>query len=116
MVIVDRVRHQAALGSERCESDASHARRDFLKSGSVATLMTVLGSGVERLAQTNPPKVRPTMEHSSLRQPGEPLVEVARESIAIRLRERWRTTADIAARTHGVHEVPHREYASDRVW
>lgn len=28
-------------------------RRDFLKSGSVATLMTMLGSGVEILAQTN---------------------------------------------------------------
>lgn len=30
-------------------------RRDFLKGGSVATLMTVLGSGVELLAQTNAP-------------------------------------------------------------
>src|SRR5579859_814015 len=28
-------------------------RRDFLKGGSVATLMTVLGSGVEVFAQTN---------------------------------------------------------------
>jgi hypothetical protein len=57
----------------------------------------------------------PTVKRSSLRQPGKPLVEVTRESIAIRLRERWRTAADIAASTHGVHEVPHREYASDRV-
>ena len=30
-------------------------RRDFLKSGSVATLMTMLGSGVELMAQTNTP-------------------------------------------------------------
>ena len=30
-------------------------RRDFLKGGSVATLMTVLGSGVELFAQTNTP-------------------------------------------------------------
>ena len=46
----------------------------------------------------------------------EPLIEMARESVAIRLRECWRASADIAARTHSVHKVPHREYASDCVW
>lgn len=50
-----------------------------------------------------------------LRSPREPLIQMASEGVAIRLREGRRTSADIAARTHGVHEVPHREHASDRV-
>jgi hypothetical protein len=52
---------------------------------------------------------------STLGSPGEPLIEVARESVAIRLCERWRTSADNAARTQGVHEVAHGENAPDRV-
>ena len=34
-------------------NNESFNRRDFLKSGSVATLMTVFGGGVELMAQTN---------------------------------------------------------------
>src|ERR1700757_150796 len=37
---------------------------------------------------------------------------MAREGISVRLRERWRTSADLTARAHGVHEIAHCEYAS----
>ena len=40
---------------------------------------------------------------------------MAREGIAVRLRERWRTSADVAARAHGIHEIAHCEYASNGI-
>lgn len=74
-----------------------------------------VGKPLIRPAQTLPRKKCPTVKRSNLPPPGEPFIEMARESVAIRMRERWRTSADIPARTHGVHEVSHREYASDCV-
>src|ERR1700723_1930523 len=48
----------------------------------------------------------------SLRQPG---IEVACEGIAIRLSERRRTTADIAAGAHCVHEISHGEHSANGI-
>jgi len=48
----------------------------------------------------------------SLRQPG---IEVACEGIAIRLSERRRTSADIAAGAHGVHEISHGEHSANGI-
>src|ERR1700728_222798 len=47
-----------------------------------------------------------------LRQPG---IELTCEGVSIRLRERRRTAADIAARAHGVHEISHGEHSANGV-
>jgi hypothetical protein len=52
---------------------------------------------------------------SPFRRSCEPLIEMARERVAVRLRERWWTSADVAASAHGVHEIAHGEYASNGV-
>lgn len=70
-----------------------------------------------RESQRRSSQMEPRRVTTSKRRPsGEPFVEMTRESVAMRLRERWRASADMPARPHSVHEVPHREQASDGVW
>jgi hypothetical protein len=40
---------------------------------------------------------------------------MAREGIAISVRERWWTATDVGAGAHRVHEVPHHQDAADRI-
>jgi len=58
---------------------------------------------------------RADLLHLPLCSPRQPLVEMTRKSIAVRLREGWWAAADMGTGAHRIHEVSHHQDAADGI-